>query len=97
MPSRRLGFVFDHQDTHTWIVSCGMAARVGKGPQVDKSLALATDPSPGASLLLGHVPTGMLPRRASPAGRLGRDHRSIYPFEGPKPGLAGRRTEGESG
>jgi hypothetical protein len=25
----------------------------------------------------------MLPRRASPAGRLDRDHRSIYPFAGP--------------
>src|SRR6516162_6871726 len=50
---------------------------------MDNSLALAVDPSPRASLLLGHVPTGMLPRRASPAGRLDRDHRSICPFAGP--------------
>ena len=54
-----------------------------QGPRMDNSIVLAADPSPGPSLLLGHVPTGMLPRRASAAGRLDRDHRSIYPFEGP--------------
>src|SRR6516164_1259542 len=50
---------------------------------MDNSFALAVDPSPRASLLLGHVPTGMLPRRASPAWRRDRDHRSICPFAGP--------------
>ncbi|MFN0061600.1 MAG: NuoM family protein [Myxococcaceae bacterium] len=56
-----------------------------KGPRGDNSIALSADPSRLASLLVGHVPTGMLPPRVSPAGRLGPDHRSTYPHAGPKP------------
>ncbi len=54
-----------------------------QGPRMDISIALAVDPCPGASLLVGGVATGTLPRRASPAGQLARDHRSICPFAGP--------------
>ncbi|MGE0869797.1 MAG: AgmX/PglI C-terminal domain-containing protein [Kofleriaceae bacterium] len=53
-----------------------------KDPRTDNSLALTSDSTPGASLLVGDVPATMLSRRASPPERLGRDHRSI-PFAGP--------------
>ena len=47
-------------------------------------------------MLLGRVPTGTLPRRASPAGRLDHDHRLICPFAGPhsRPPLIARPGAG---
>ncbi len=76
--------VRDNQPKLHAAVQAQFKAEVPEDPRMDISIALAVDPSPGASLLLGRVATGTLPRRASPAGRLARDHRSICPFAGPE-------------
>ena len=51
---------------------------------MNNSIALAADPSRLAALLLGHLPTGKLPRRALPSGRLDPDHRSTCSLADPK-------------
>ncbi len=46
------------------------------------SLVLAPDASRLTALLLGHWPTGQLPPRALPSGRLGTELRPIYVYAG---------------
>ena len=47
----------------------------GKGPRMAKSIALAADASRRSSLLLSYIPAVCAIARASPAGRLDREHR----------------------
>ena len=67
----------------------GLGTGRAKGAGRNNLAILGADPPRLASLLVGHVPTGMLPPRASPAGRLDADPWRRYFDQRPKRGSSG--------